>query len=199
LVISILKEEFEAKIKDLTLFLSRANIKPNQITFFGFVIALITAWIYINYISKPIGLVYAGIMILVSGLLDALDGALARTTNQITRFGGFFDSISDRYSDLIILSGIIISGLSDPIPGLLALIGSVMVSYTRARAEAEGIRMSGVGLAERAERMIFLAICSIGSYFWRDALKWGINILAIVTQATVLQRILYFKKEVEKV
>jgi archaetidylinositol phosphate synthase len=143
-------------------------------------------------------LALAGLMILFSGFIDAIDGVLARYTGQVTRFGGFLDSVLDRYSDLFILSGIIIGRLVEPYVGLIAMIGSVMVSYTRARAEAEGVRMEGVGFAERAERLIFLAICSIISLFWIKILEWGVIIMAIATNLTVLQRILYFKKEVEK-
>ena len=75
----------------------------------------------------------------------------------------------------------------------------MMVSYARARAEAEGINMAGVGLAERAERMIFLALCSFVAPYWLDALNWGVLVLAILAHATVLQRAMYFKKEISKV
>jgi archaetidylinositol phosphate synthase len=199
LVSSNLKKQFEAATKALVKPLSKIGLTPNHITILGVLVALITAWFYIKYVKNPIMLIYAGLTILLSGLLDAIDGVLARTTNKVSRFGGFFDSVSDRYSDLITISGIIISGLSDPLTGLAALIGTVMVSYTRARAEAEGVNMTGVGFAERAERMIFLAACSIASYFWLDALKWGLLLLAIITHITIIQRAIYFKKEAEKV
>jgi archaetidylinositol phosphate synthase len=73
-----------------------------------------------------------------------------------------------------------------------------MVSYSRSRAEAEGVKMAGVGLAERAERMIFLAICAILSYWWYTVMNWSVLILGILSHLTVVQRALYFKKEVEK-
>jgi len=197
LVSSNLKKQFEDFTKGLIIPLSRIGVKPNHLTVLGLVVAVITAWFYVNHTSNQFMVVFAGLMILVSGFLDAIDGILARSTDNVTRFGGFFDSVFDRYSDLIILSGIIIGNLIDPITGLASLIGSVMVSYTRSRAEAEGIKMSGVGFAERAERMILLAVSSMISFFWIEALRWGIIVLTVAAHITVIQRIIYFKKEVE--
>ena len=197
LVSSNLKKQFEDFTKGLIIPLSRIGVKPNHLTVLGLVAAVITAWFYVNHTSNQFMVVFAGLMILVSGFLDAIDGILARSTDNVTRFGGFFDSVFDRYSDLIILSGIIIGNLIDPITGLASLIGSVMVSYTRSRAEAEGIKMSGVGFAERAERMILLAVSSMISFFWIEALRWGIIVLTVAAHITVIQRIIYFKKEVE--
>ena len=197
LVSSNLKKQFEDFTKSLIIPLSRIGVKPNHLTVLGLVAAVITAWFYVNHTNNQFMVVFAGLMILVSGFLDAIDGILARSTDNVTRFGGFFDSVFDRYSDLIILSGIIIGNLIDPITGLASLIGSVMVSYTRSRAEAEGIKMSGVGFAERAERMILLAVSSMISFFWIEALRWGIIVLTVAAHITVIQRIIYFKKEVE--
>ena len=197
LVSSNLKKQFEDFTKGLIIPLSRIGVKPNHLTVLGLVAAVITAWFYVNHTNNQFMVVFAGLMILVSGFLDAIDGILARSTDNVTRFGGFFDSVFDRYSDLIILSGIIIGKLIDPITGLASLIGSVMVSYTRSRAEAEGIKMSGVGFAERAERMILLAVSSMISFFWIEALRWGIIVLTVAAHITVIQRIIYFKKEVE--
>ncbi len=128
-----------------------------------------------------------------------MDGIVARTYKQTSVFGGFFDSVLDRYADAGVFAGIIIAGLSDaawgsfwgPIWGLAALSGSMMVSYTRARAEAAGIKMESVGFAERAERMLILAVVSIIGYFWLPALGYGIAILAVLSNLTVVQRALH--------
>jgi archaetidylinositol phosphate synthase len=82
--------------------------------------------------------------------------------------------------------------------GIIALLSSMLVSYTRARAEMEGVKMAGIGLAERAERMTFLSLCSFVAYWWTPALNYGIILLAILAHITIVQRILYFKKEIEK-
>jgi archaetidylinositol phosphate synthase len=127
-----------------------------------------------------------------------MDGILARTYDQVSVFGGFFDSILDRYSDSAIFIGIIIGGLCEPIWGLLALIGSLLVSYSRARAESVGIKMSSIGLMERAERLILLMVSSIFAFFWLPALNIGIAVLAILSNFTVLERAFHVHKVLKK-
>ena len=94
----------------------------------------------------------------------------------------------------IILCGIILGGLTNLTWGLAALMGSLLVSYARARAEAAGVKMESIGLAERAERIVLVVGASFLSYFWIDALNWSILILAILTNLTVIQRAIYFDK-----
>ena len=178
--------------------LGNAGITPNMLTVLGVLLASITAYTYTLVSVNRIYLVYSGILIIVSGFVDAIDGVLARSTGKVTIFGGFFDSVADRYSDAIIYTGIIVAGLCNLLIGLITLFASMLVSYTRARAEMEGVKMAGIGLAERAERMTFLSLCSIVAYKWAPALNYGILILAVLAQVTILQRILYFKKEIEK-
>jgi archaetidylinositol phosphate synthase len=133
---------------------------------------------------------------LLSGLFDALDGVIARSFGEVTKFGGFFDSVLDRYSDAVVLCGIIFGGLVDLSWGFAALVGSLLVSYARARAEAVGIKMESVGIAERAERMMILAFASLLSYIWIDVINWAIIFLAILSNLTVVQRALFFRKTV---
>jgi archaetidylinositol phosphate synthase len=127
---------------------------------------------------------------LLSGFCDALDGIVARLYQQTTAFGGFLDSLLDRYADAAVYAGIIIGGLCDVLWGLIALAGSLLVSYSRARAEAAGVKMESVGLAERAERMIILAIASIVTLFWPSftVMNWAVILLAVLSNLTVVQR-----------
>ena len=189
---------FEEKIRGIVKPLSALGVTPNMLTILGVLIAVLTAYFFTLSTLNNKNLIVSGILILISGSVDAIDGVLARNTGKVTRFGGFFDSVADRYSDAIIFSGIIIADLCDLLTGLLALFGSLLVSYTRARAEAEGIKMAGIGIGERAERMIFLSLCSVGAYWYSGLLNNGILILAILTHFTVIQRTLYFKKEIER-
>jgi archaetidylinositol phosphate synthase len=168
------------------------GLTPNQVSAIGVALAVLSALTYWMWRFHIFFLVLAPILLLVSGFCDALDGAIARTYGEATAFGGFLDSLLDRYADAIIFCGIIIGGLCDPFWGLVALIGSLLVSYARARAEAEGARMEAVGIAERPERLIILATASFLSIPWREALSWGVIILAVVTNLTVLQRVIYF-------
>lgn len=199
LVSSQLKKRFEKIIGSSVTPLSKLGITPNHVTVLGVLVSICSAFFFATWSLNKNRIPIAGVLLLLSGFLDAIDGVLARKTGQISKFGGFFDSVSDRYSDAIELSGVIIGGLCNPIIGLAALIGSMMVSYARARSEAEGVNMAGIGLAERAERMIFLALCSFIAPIWLDALNWGVLVLAILAHATVLQRTMFFKKEISKV
>ena len=174
--------------------LHKLGLSPNQVSILGIAFAVLSAISYWQWKHNSLFLILAPLLLLASGLLDALDGALARLYGEATKFGGFFDSILDRYADALILCGIILGGLTDIKWGLTALLGSMLVSYTRARSEAAGVKMESVGLAERAERLVLLALASFLSFFWLDALHWGVLILAIFTNLTVIQRVIYFRK-----
>jgi len=169
------------------------GLTPNRVSAVGIVFAILSAFAYWKWRFHLFLLIVAPLLLLASGFCDALDGALARLYGEATAFGGFLDSLLDRYADAIVFCGIILGGLCDPFWGVVALTGSLLVSYARARAEAEGVRMEAVGMAERAERLIILAIASFLSVAWLEALSWGVIVLAVITNLTVLQRVIYFR------
>jgi CDP-diacylglycerol--glycerol-3-phosphate 3-phosphatidyltransferase len=137
---------------------------------------------------------FAGLAIIFSGLLDLFDGVAARKLGKVTAFGGFLDSVLDRYSDLLLLLALLIDGLRKGDSRLVLLasltsMGTVLIPYVRAKAEALQVPCT-VGLMERAERIILL---SIGTLFqWVEPILW---ILAVFTHFTVLQRIYYVWKK----
>jgi len=175
----------------------KVGLTPNIISTLGIVFAFLSAITYTEWRLNGLYLLLATFLLLLSGFCDALDGIIARLYQQITPFGGFLDSLLDRYADATVYAGIIIGRLCDPLWGLIALSGSLLVSYSRARAEATGIKMESVGLAERAERMIILAIANIVAIVWLPALYWSIILLAILSNLTVLQRALYAYKKLK--
>ena len=170
------------------------GLTPNQVSAVGIAFAVLSALAYWKWQFHSLLPILAPLFLLASGFCDALDGVLARLYGEATTFGGFLDSLLDRYADAIIFCGIILGGLCDLSWGLVALIGSLLVSYARARAEAAGVKMETVGIAERAERIVILAIGSFLSIAWPEALSWGVAILAVLTNLTVLQRVIYFWK-----
>jgi archaetidylinositol phosphate synthase len=172
----------------------RLGFTPNRVSMLGMILALLSALTYWQWESYTFFLILAPMLMLASGLLDALDGIIARIYGETSTFGGFFDSILDRYADAVILSGILLGGLTQIAWGLAALFGSLMVSYARARAEAAGVKMESIGLAERAERIVILALTSFLSLIWLDALNLGVLLLAVLTNLTVIQRAIYFHK-----
>ena len=176
----------------------KIGLTPNLVSLIGVALALLSAFTYVVAQGKPLWLLLATILFLASGFCDALDGVIARIYQQTSVFGGFLDSLLDRYADAAVYAGIIIGGLCDPVWGLAALVGSMMVSYSRARAEAEEIKMESVGLAERAERMLILSVASIAAIFWLPALNYGIMLLAVLSNFTVLQRGVYVYNSLKK-
>lgn len=146
-----------------------------------------------------------GLLILFSGVFDVLDGGVARAKGRITPFGGVLDSVCDRYSDGIIFLGIMAGAINGklmvlPIMGIdgwlwsgYALIGSFLVSYTRARAESAGCRKLSVGIAERTERMLILAFGAISGF-----LGWALVLIAVFSHITIIQRVLRAKSILNK-
>jgi len=169
--------------------ISGKHTNPNLFTLLGFFATLVASYL----ILKGFWFL-AGLSIILSGLFDLFDGVAARKLGKVTAFGGFLDSVIDRYSDLLLLLAFLIDGLRKEDSGLVLLIsfasmGTVLIPYVRAKAEALQVPCA-VGLMERAERIILL---SIGTLFqWMEPILW---MLAILTHFTVLQRIYYVWKK----
>ena len=199
LVSSRLKKSFEAFFASRITKLSSIGLTPNSLTVLGVLSSAFAALLYASWRMSRIALPAAGALVLLSGFMDALDGVLARSSNKSSAFGGFLDSVSDRYSDSVVLASIVLAGLCDPAWGLVAIIGSLMVSYTRSRAEAADVSMASVGFAERAERMLILAAVTFLAFFWFDFLGWGVILIGVVAHITVLQRTFHFYNSVKRV
>jgi archaetidylinositol phosphate synthase len=176
----------------------RLGLTPNIVSAIGLALSLFSAAAYALALRQPLLLLLATILLLASGFCDTLDGILARKYQQASVFGGFFDSLLDRYADAAVFAGVIIGGLCNAGWGLAALAGALLVSYSRARAEAAGIKMESVGLAERAERMLILAVVSLIAIFWFPALNYGVILLAVLSNLTVLQRVFHVYNSLKK-
>src|SRR6266852_5081025 len=165
--------------------LALSKIHPNVLTFLGLVINMAAAALLAVGRFR-----LAGAVIIGAGLFDMVDGRVARETNRVTRFGGFFDSVLDRYSDLALLMGLLvyyatINRFFYIVLTAIVMTGSVMVSYTRARAE-NTIPKCKVGFLERPERVVLLIL---GALFDRMAsVLW---VLAVLSNVTVIHRMIY--------
>jgi len=169
--------------------LARTPVTPNTITWLGF-------WITVGAAALVItgNLFAAGFVVLVAGFFDMLDGALARTTNRVTRFGSVLDSTLDRLSEAVLLLSILVlytrgQQVAESLLVGIALLGSLLVSYIRARIEALGIECK-VGLFTRPERVIILALGLLLSQF-NYALVIALAIITFFSFFTVGQRLLY--------
>jgi CDP-diacylglycerol--glycerol-3-phosphate 3-phosphatidyltransferase len=170
--------------------LSKSGITPNALTFINLVLNIIAA-----YVIAEGHFLLGGVLVLIAGLFDLLDGALARFTKQTTRFGAILDSVADRISEAAILCGLLIwyipqEGASLEIVLIfVVLIGSFLVSYIRARAEGLGWQCQ-VGLFTRAERVIVLAIGLLVNQIFI-----ALCVLVVFVFITVAQRLVYLWKQ----
>ena len=175
-------------------FLNGLGLMPNTITILGLVGNAVGA-VFLAQGKMTIG----GIIILVMGPIDALDGTMARLRGMEGKFGAFVDSVSDRYSELIILGGLLYYFLmqGNQVASLLsfaAAVGSVLVSYIRSRAQSLGWDTK-VGILTRMERYLVLAPALILNQFWTTAPIIGLWIIAIFANITALQRILDVRRQ----
>jgi len=216
-------------INPLVRFLIKIGLTPNIVTMTGFILNLVVAIIFIagaedsnrNDLSY-VG--WAGATILFAGLFDMLDGQVARLGNMSSKFGALFDSVLDRYSELVMFLGICYYLVAhhyflSSLLAFCALIGSMMVSYTRARAEGLGIECKG-GLMQRPERIITLGVsalaCGIVAHYIGGDYKLFINgikfhvfesmsvftipiaVVAVLSNMTAIKRLNDCKRALEK-
>jgi CDP-diacylglycerol---glycerol-3-phosphate 3-phosphatidyltransferase len=216
-------------IHPIVRLLVRMNVSPNTITSIGLALNIVAAAVFI--LGGEIGIRgdlryvgWGGGMILFAGLFDMLDGQVARTGNMTSKFGALYDSVLDRYSELIMFLGICYYLVSQhyfmsSLFSFLALIGSMMVSYTRARAEGLGIQCA-VGLMQRPERVVIIGVaavgCGIASIFIGGNYKLFVSFLpfhifetmtiftfpllvvAILANYTAIDRLNHCRKELRK-
>jgi CDP-diacylglycerol---glycerol-3-phosphate 3-phosphatidyltransferase len=183
---------FGTAINRIVRWLALSKIHPNVLTFLGLVINIWAAWLFARG-----SFTWAGVVVIGAGLFDMVDGRVARVTDQVTRFGGFFDSVLDRYSDLALYMGLLVYYASINrffyiVLTAIVMTGSVMISYTRARAE-NAIPKCKVGFLERPERVVLIII---GALFDRMApVLW---VIAVLSNWTVIHRMIYTFHEAQR-
>lgn len=178
-------------------FFQRVGLTPNVLTLIGLGLVCAIAFVI------AMGYEALGALLLIVGAgFDATDGALARLTNRVSKFGGFLDSTLDRYADGILMLALVWRGIELNnrwmiVLATLALIGAFLVSYTRARAEGLGVQLKE-GWFTRLERMIILLL-GLGSTLWFG--EWGLvfalGILALLSNVTAVQRILLARQKLD--
>jgi CDP-diacylglycerol--glycerol-3-phosphate 3-phosphatidyltransferase len=170
-------------------FLGRLGFTPNALTILG---SLLTACV--GLLVAQGWFLTAGVCLWLFSLTDTLDGALARATSRVSVFGAFLDSVCDRYAEAAVFFGLVwwyqTTGNSlGVVLAYLALVGSLMVSYARARAEGVGLQAADVGWFQRPERIILLGVGLLLAPFVPAALLIVLALLALLTTVTVLQRV----------
>lgn len=185
---------FKGVITPIASFLNRLGLKPNTMTILGLVGNIVAAY----FLARGEMLI-GGIIVLLMGPIDGLDGSMARLRGEDGAFGAFVDSVSDRYSELFILGGLIwyYTQQAQPVVVLLAYgaaAGSVLVSYTRARAQSLG-KDSKIGILTRVERYLVTAPTLILGNWYPVFVPIGLGIIALLSNVTALQRIYDIRRQ----
>ncbi len=181
---SLVADRVRGRVQRIGALVARTGLSPNQLTVLGLLLNAVVALVLgLGHLQV------AGALLLVAGAFDVLDGAVARATGRVTRFGGVLDSVLDRYAEALVIGGLLVWLVRSDhgaLPVLLCyatIVGSLLVSYVRARAEGAGLALTQ-GFFARPERIVVLAI---GLLLARPiVVLW---ILAIATNLTVLQRL----------
>ncbi len=186
-MIEEIKPFYNAALKPFARLLARMGIHPNVVTLFGVFLFFIGAWL------TAIGIWKSAVLLgVIAGFFDGLDGIVARETGKKSSFGALLDSVCDRLTEVVWLGGYLVYFFHHPpldtvtIYGLfLAITGSLLVSYVKARAEGVGIACDG-GLLQRTERLIILGVFQL---LGPQLMLWGLCIVAVFAYLTVFQRL----------
>ena len=167
------------------------GLSPNFWTFIGLVFAIASALVY--GLGVEFGLIIGGILLLVSGFFDMVDGQVARVTSKASRKGSYLDSMFDKIAEVAIFLGLLIGGYAEPYLIMLAITLSLLVSYARAKSDALNINLQGIGIGERAERLLIIAIIGIIGY-----MEPAVMIVVVIAGITLAQRMIMTAKNIKE-
>ena len=187
-----LRDSLKPYLQKIGQVVASTGISPNIWTVIGLIFAFVSSIVY--GISFEYSLILGGIILLISGFFDIVDGQVARYTNKITKSGGFLDSVFDKIAEVSIFFGILIGGYAEPYLVFLAITLSLLVSYTRAIADTAKIKLQGVGIGERAERLLVIAIIGMIGF-----MEIAIIIVIIIAAITLIQRLYLLSKGSKKI
>ena len=186
-----LRESLRPTLEKIGSGFASTGLSPNFWTSIGLVFAFATAFVYgWNF---EYAFIVGGVLLLISGFFDMVDGQVARVTKKTSKKGAFLDSVSDKVAEVAIFLGILIGGFAEPYLVFLAITMSLLVSYSRARAESLGIKLQGIGIGERAERLLVIAIIGMIGF-----MEWAVIIVIIIAAITFIQRIIVTSKNISE-
>ena len=186
-----LRESLQPALEKLGKGFAATGLSPNFWTVVGLVIALSSAVVY--GMGVEFGLIIGGILLLVSGFFDMVDGQVARVTGKTSKKGEYLDSMFDKISEVAIFLGILVGGYAEPYLVLLAITLSLLVSYARAKSDLINIKLQGIGIGERAERLLVIAIIGIVGF-----MDYAVVIVIIIAGITLIQRMIFTTKNIKE-
>ena len=186
-----LRDSLQPHLEKIGRGFASTGISPNGWSCVGLVFAFVSAFIY--GWNVEFSLIIGGIVLLIAGFFDIVDGQVARVSKKITKSGGFLDSVFDKIAEVAIFLGILVGGFAEPYLVFLAITFSLLVSYTRSRAESLGVKLQGIGIGERAERLLVIAIVGIIGF-----MEYAVIIVIIIAAITFIQRIIVTAKALKE-
>jgi len=190
-VLNNLRESLRPGLEKIGKGFAATGLSPNFWTVVGLIIALASAVVY--GMGMEFGLIIGGILLLVSGFFDMVDGQVARVTGKTSKKGEYLDSMFDKISEVAIFLGILVGGYAEPYLVLLAITLSLLVSYARAKSDLINIKLQGIGIGERAERLLVIAIVGIIGF-----MDYAVIIVVIIAGITLIQRMIYTAKNIKE-
>jgi archaetidylinositol phosphate synthase len=197
-VLNNLRDSLQPHLEKIGSVFAATGLSPNFWSGVSLFFAFVSGIVYgLNF---EFSLIMGGIFLLVSGFFDIVDGQVARVSKKTSKKGGFLDSVFDKIAEVAIFLGILIGGYAQPHWILVAITLSLLVSYTRARAESLGIKLQGVGIGERAERLLVIAIIGIigGIFQMTEFMEYAIYIVIVISGITLIQRIIVTTKKLKE-
>jgi len=187
LLLNNLRDSLQPHLEKIGSIFASTGISPNGWSCIGLAFAFASAFIY--GMNMEFALIIGGVVLLIAGFFDIVDGQVARVSQKITKTGGFLDSVFDKIAEVAIFLGILVGGFAEPYLVFLAITFSLLVSYTRSRAESLGVKLQGIGIGERAERLLVIAIIGIIGF-----MEYAVIIVIIIAGITFIQRIIVTAK-----
>ena len=190
-VLNNLRDTIRPTLEKIGKGFASTGLSANFWTFVGLGFALLSAVVY--GMGIEFGLIIGGVLLLVSGFFDMIDGQVARVTGKTSKKGEYLDSMFDKIAEVSIFLGILVGGYAEPYLVLLAITLSLLVSYARSKSDIINIKLQGIGIGERAERLLVIAIIGIIGF-----MDYAVIIVVIIAGITLIQRMIYTAKNIKE-
>ena len=190
-VLNNLRDTLKPALEKMGKGFAATGLSPNFWTVVGLIVALSSAVVY--GMGIEFGLIIGGILLLVSGFFDMVDGQVARVTGKTSKKGEYLDSMFDKISEVAIFLGILVGGYAEPYLVLLAITLSLLVSYARAKSDIINVKLQGIGIGESAERLLVIAIIGIIGF-----MDYAVIIVIIIAGITLVQRMIVTTKNIKE-